>query len=844
MRQAGGEGDADADHAFLGVVEDRHVVRAGGVVIAEDGDGIGGTVVGDRELRLLDRLAAFGVGDELGTGAHHVLAGRQRDEVEAGPGHVAETDPVAAGAAVEIEFLEAAGGDRPGHRTRLQVGDPEAAAIERSHLEIVGTGGTDDLQNVVAAAAIDRGQHALGVIPVDHVVAAVAEQLVDAAAAVDFVTATAVAVAVVAVDDVIAGAAVDLVAVGTAVDGGAADAVVDDVVAAGAAGQEGVASLVAGGQVVVAGVAVQRRLAAAFIDEDIVAVAAMELDVGGHAFLDVDVVVALIAEGDQLLDPLEDGLAAAEHHLDDLAVGVRPQVLDGVELVALAFGQAAQGIARTHVEVEHTIGADRVPVAHVAGRVAGEVYLLGQFDIADSEGHRHADANEQDFHRGIGLDHQRHPTLAGGGDRGADVDPGEGDAEGAQAGAAGEFDQEEEFGAGGRTGRQALAEGDAEMQVGHQAEASAAKHQFAVEREVEVALVVEHAGGLHRHQAEEIHARAELHRPRADALVADIEHEAGVELEHLEEAHVAAKRDLETVALHGDAGQGARAAGGVQLQLARRLDLDHLEHVGIDADIEQQRQAGLVVGVDRRSALGGDGERPQRERNVELDREHVALQDDSDVARSRGETQESDAAADVQLEAGQHGDGGAVGLGQHLLRKRPDVQLDGGAGLERQADVAAEAARQADVDEGGDAIDVEAEHAVDLEFADACEPHLGLGADLDGERTDAEEELETAADLDRAADLEHALQHQVDAGGDADLAEHEEAGLRVGGQDVRLGTRVRRVVLAIGLEGGDGLGLQIRIDLEQELAADRHAENILGGADQRDAADDAGAGVV
>ena len=52
-------------------------------------------------LGLLDRLPAFGIGDELGAGAHHVLAGVDDGELQPRILQVADVDAVAAGARVE-----------------------------------------------------------------------------------------------------------------------------------------------------------------------------------------------------------------------------------------------------------------------------------------------------------------------------------------------------------------------------------------------------------------------------------------------------------------------------------------------------------------------------------------------------------------------------------------------------------------------------------------------------------------------------------------------------------------------------------------------------------------------
>ena len=150
---------------------------------------------------------------------------------------------------------------------------------------------------------------------------------------------------------------------------------------------------------------------------------------------------------------------------------------------------------------------------------------------------------------------------------------------------------------------------------------------------------------------------------------------------------------------------------------------------------------------------------------------------------------------------------------------------------------------QADIDVGRKAIGIEPEHAVDVELPDAQQLHLGLGRDLDRERARTEGELEAPADLHHAADLQHALQYQADAGVDGDVAKHEETSVRIGRQDIRQIARVRRVVLLVGLETRDGLGRQVGVDLEQELAVDGDdtQQQPVGAACELHAADDAGA---
>ena len=228
----------------------------------------------------------------------------------------------------------------------------------------------------------------------------------------------------------------------------------------------------------------------------------------------------------------------------------------------------------------------------------------------------------------------------------------------------------------------------------------------------------------------------------------------------------------------------------------------------------------MVVAVDRGAAPGFHRNRPERDGYVELDGEHVALQRQSNAAGSRGEAEEGDGTVDVELEPGLDGHRSAVCLGEYLLAQRPDIKLECRARLEGQADVGTETGLQTEVGVGSDAIRIEAEHGVDVELADAQQFHLGLGPELDDEGIGTEAELEATADFDRSAYPHFALEHHVEARIDGDAAENEEAGVRIGRQNIRLRTRVGRIALLVGLEAGNCLGGGIGVELEQELAAD------------------------
>ena len=440
LRRAGTETGADTDDTLVGTVGVGQRNRVTAAVVSEDGDGVSRTIVGSRDLVLLDQLAAR-VFHEFGARLHNVFAGAENDELQPRAGHEVDGDVVGAAAGIHAQVFKGLAGDGTRYRAGLEVGDGELIGTkpERGDKEIIRGRRTRDQESVVAIATDHLTEDGGRVIPVNDVVAAVAEHLVGTAASVDFVRARA------AMDDVGAGAAEDPVAIIATVDFRTTAAVVNNVVPAGAAEQEGGGAPVARHHVVVAGIAIKPGFAAAVVDEDVVAFPAVELYIRRHSLIDVDVVVTRTAEGHDLLHTLENRLATAEHHADDFAARIRAEVLDLVQFVALTLANAANGVAVAHVEVQHPVGGCRVPGAGIAGRIAGQVNQPRQFDVAEGETHAHRNGEEQELDFGRRLDDQRHPARTRRRHARADAHAGKGDAEGPQFRAARELYREEVF---------------------------------------------------------------------------------------------------------------------------------------------------------------------------------------------------------------------------------------------------------------------------------------------------------------------------------------------------------------------------------------------------------------
>src|SRR3990172_933686 len=667
----------------------------------------------------------------------------------------------------------------------------------------------------------------------DQVIAGVTVDDVDAAAPVDIIVVRAT------VDQVVAHAAVDLVAAGAAVDLGAAGAVVDDVVHAVTAEQENVGAPCTGHQVIITRITVQPCPAIAFVDEHVVAVAAVQFDIGGHTFLDVDMIVTCAAEGNDLLDAFIKCLAAAELDADDLAAGIAADMFDEINFVARAFGDTAYAVACfAHIEIQHAVRRHRIPQPRITGSAAGQIDMLRQFDVTQREAHRDLDLHEQEFHRGLGTDHQRHTALARRGDIEGDGNAAECDSEGAQFGRTRGPDMEIVFLQARLAGHIALAEAHIEVEVRHQTEAAGAEREAAVQRDIEIAFVIEPAAGTHRRQPEEVNAGIECHPPGTDAFVADFKQETGLEFQHFDKLHFAVLGQQEAVRIHGDAGQGARLTSGVQLQFAGGIDFENLEQIGLDADIQQQRDTRVAAGVDRRAAPGGHAQGAKYQHDIEFNGELVCQQLDGDAAGGFRETEEGDGAFKMEHEALLHRHRGAIGLGQHLLVERADIKFDGCRDIERQADVPTKAARDVDADERGQAVTVDAQHTADIELADAEQLHVLLDLDVDAERVRHKGEFEAAADLHHTADLELALQHEMQTRCDGDITNHEQSGIGIGRKD---GRRPGMAGLGVGLERPDGLRAGIGIHLQQELPTQLDTRyGAAVGDGQRHAANDAG----
>ncbi len=360
---------------------------------------------------------------------------------------------------------------------------------------------------LTALAAANLGQEQLTESNPDDVVARPAVDVIQAAPAVDLVH------PVPALHQVAGriGAAVNRVVPRPAHQPGAPQAVVHDVVGArpavdhhrplhAAVTKRAQGSRVCPGHhVVVAVPTVELRRPAPIVDEHIVARIPVQLDVRGHPAAHIDVIAAVPAVGDDLLHPAIDLLPAAELHQHGLPVGVAAQVFDEIKLVGGALANAPDAVATARVEGEHSLGGHRIPGPRVARavRIPRQIHHPRQFDIPDGEAHRNRHAEEQELDLRLGPQNQRHPPGTRRRDAGPNAHSGEGDPERAQLGGSGEAHDEEVLGdPRGLPGHLAFPEGHAEIEAALEAEAVGPQGQPAAQRDVEVALVVEHAIGV------------------------------------------------------------------------------------------------------------------------------------------------------------------------------------------------------------------------------------------------------------------------------------------------------------------------------------------------------------
>ena len=860
--------------------------RVVGAVGARERDHVGRTVVGDVDARAADGLRRLGAGAVvvLDHGVERArvgedLAGVDADALDRVALEARDGEPVGACAEVDHELLDVERDEVAGRR---RVRDEDRRRGRRRDRDVVVACAGRDQEDVLRAAA---GQHVVGEAEgrhrdPDQVVAGARVERVLAAAAVELV------VAVAATQQVAGGAAEQAVVAVAAEDLGARRAVVHDEVGLGAALElDETGGERAGLDVVVARVAEQLRVAAALVDQRVVAAAAVEHDVGEHAPADDDRVVAAVGERVDVPDPLVDLLAAADDDADRLVVARPADVLDHERLVGQLVAEVAAGeyaldlvgaLAHVEVEVSARGPAGAALRLRVRAGVAREVDDRRQLDRADLERHGLRDLDEQDLEAD---GNPRDQVLLAGADgrrRGGEADAGERDAEEARVDVRRELDVE-------AVGHHVLAldrrrvrvvaavrrvaglgQADHEREVADEAERARPEHQLGGQPQGEEAARVDPAADVHRREAEEVGARAEVDRPVARAedervggsvrraadgqrAAADLDHERGVELDDLDELDLAGQRELERLAADDDAAEVAIRVAGVQAQLAGRLDLHQVEHVDVERDGQPQREARVVVRVDAGAARGRDGDRSEHDLDAERDLDLLRVDDDVDLAVGLGEAQELDRAVDVDPQA-RHDLAAVereVAPGRVDRELRGDVELQPDAGAERG--VASDADAQVERQRGDEAFLADMEAAGDLDTAERADRHRRV--DLDGQRDRARRELqlELALDLDDPADLELALDDDVEAILDDDTAVHDgavrvvsvgehEPALRV---DHELARARRRVEIRLGEERdhvGVGAG---RVDLDEHVARDLDARDRAAGVEvQRDASDD------
>ena len=206
--------------------------------------------------------------------------------------------------------------------------------------------------------------------------------------------------------------------------------------------------------------------------------------------------------------------------------------------------------------------------------------------------------------------------------------------------------------------------------------------------------------------------------------------------------------------------------------------------------------------------------------DVELDREHLRLQVIVMLPDAEAKPGKGDGAVDVEQKPART----VTWLPSALVStwcKATDVELDGGAGVEGQPDVAARTAAEADGRQAAKPSPSTRNTPSMLNEPMPNKDMLALSADLDGERVGAQDELEATADVDHVAEPRaRALQHQAQAGR-CSMSPSTKKPVRIGGQDVRLGS-ARNTGLAsfVGLEADDGLRRGVGVHFQQELAAD------------------------
>ena len=238
-----------------------------------------------------------------------------------------------------------------------------------------------------------------------------------------------------------------------------------------------------------------------------------------------------------------------------------------------------------------------------------------------------------------------------------------------------------------------LEQGDLELELADQAERARAEHELAAQAQREVAVGGDPAVRLHAGQPEEVDRCADRDHPVADAerdlvvldpgvrvvdehvAAADLEQERCLERDDLEDRELAGQRDLQRLPPDRHAPRVAVGVGRVEAELAGGLDLDDVEDRRVDRDGQSQDDAGVRLAraaVDAGEALGVDGDRAERDGELEEQLEVAVLVADQDGAARADEAAQRHRAVDQQLEARRD----VVAAVDRLLRDGARVELE------------------------------------------------------------------------------------------------------------------------------------------------------------------------
>ena len=847
-------------------------IRAGGAqdelvghVGAFDQHGVGGAVVeldGIRHLAI-ELLAVDGLHDHPGPVHREAVPEADREARERGALEVAHHERVGAAAAIDLQMLDLV--DRQRHRRPRQ----RIAGARDDDLELIGAGGRprhldevalvapEELQGVALAGrlaatrddgvAVRERQH-------DEVVAGDAlvrerDGLVQHADAVfrrgevavdDRRGAGDVVVAAVADDDVRRGAAEDAIVAVARVDHRESGPGMHDVVALHVGRR---ARLVATpdhdrpgpGRLDVVGprVTEDERVAAAPEHDDVVAGAAVDLHGNGRARQHADRVVAGAEIGHDVRDVVEDVAATERGHLDKGLALAGAELLDDERLRVVVGGDVPELPTRPDVQVERTARV-RVPAlgGQAAAGLARQEHRLGQLQDADLEVGRLLDREEPEIDLHLHAEHDRHAAVALGVEGEVEADPDQGDAEHLHLHGGAAAQLEDEVGIADGVGDDLGPYPEVEFPL--QPKELGAEQHGAFQTDVEVSLGVEGHAPAQRDDPEEVDVGAGQERP---LVVLDLDVESSVELEHFQDLDLAEHVEHEGMRGHPEPG----GAGGIQLQGARRLDVEDGD-VRDDADVQFEDDSGMlrVAAEHGGASVGLEGEPAQVERDAEQQLQALRRDREIDEASGLGEAEERHGALEVQAQAG------VDAARAQGLYAPGGVQREEGGHVELEAGPVPEVGVDLEVEARHDAFFVDPESAVDeVDAAERTQLHRAVDDELDAGvvARELEAEFDLGGDVHRVGDDDLAAKDEPEAAHHADLLrDDDEVARAVALEAVEELTAVHHLLLE--LEGVDGalwcVGVGEGVDLEQEGPAEADSGHDVAGEREENTADDTG----